>query len=92
LLEVFSNAMQHAGGSAIRVSARHDAAQQALVIEIHDNGRGFTPEAAAHGRGLGNMRRRAEAIGAALDLRSSAQGTTVRLTFALAPQPPGSAV
>ncbi|QOT79123.1 ATP-binding protein [Cupriavidus basilensis] len=91
LLEVFSNAMQHAGGSAIRVSARHDACQQALVIEIHDNGRGFTPEAAAHGRGLGNMRRRAEAIGAALDLRSSAQGTTVRLTFALAPQPPGCA-
>ena len=92
LLEVFSNAMQHARGSAIRVSARHDAGQQALVIEIHDNGCGFTPEAAAHGRGLGNMRRRGEAIGAALDLRSSPQGTTVRLAFALAPEPPVSAV
>ncbi|KJK24230.1 hypothetical protein UB46_11905 [Burkholderiaceae bacterium 16] len=64
---------------------RYDARQHALVIEIHDNGRGFAPEAATPGKGLGNMRRRAETIGAMLDLRSAPDGTTVRLVFALAP-------
>ncbi|MGT2456257.1 sensor histidine kinase [Cupriavidus basilensis] len=86
LLEVFSNAMRHSGGSVVRVCAHKDVRQHALVIEIHDNGRGFAPEAVTPGKGLGNMRRRAETIGAMLDLRSAPDGTTVRLVFALAPE------
>ena len=53
---------------------------------MQDEGKGFDPASLAESRrnGLGNMRRRAEAIGGRLELRSTpGAGTTVRLVVTL---------
>ncbi len=58
----------------------------ALEISVQDEGKGFDPASPAEGRrnGLGNMRRRAEAIGGRLELQSAPKaGTTVRLVVPL---------
>ncbi len=57
----------------------------ALEIVIQDDGSGFNPDeppGGGGGNGLGNMRRRAEGIGAKLALLSATgKGTTVSLTL-----------
>lgn len=58
------------------------AAPREVFVAIEDDGRGFAP-AAGTGRGLANMRRRAEALGGRLELHSDASGTRVRLSLAL---------
>ena len=51
-----------------------------LAIEIRDNGIGFNEQSIRLGNGLISMRKRAEAISAVIDIRSSnVQGTTVFL-------------
>jgi signal transduction histidine kinase len=63
----------------VRVAARCEDGR--IVIEIGDDGRGFTLPADG-GRGLANMRGRAAALGGELLLRSSpGQGTTVTLVL-----------
>ncbi|MGH7805833.1 MAG: hypothetical protein ACREQJ_15915, partial [Candidatus Binatia bacterium] len=47
-------------------------------VEVVDDGGGFANGAEA-GRGLANMRRRAEEIGGRLEIRSSGTGVAVRL-------------
>lgn len=85
LLEAFSNAMQYAGGKPIQVIGRSlpgdGAAQPSILIEIHDAGPGFDTTAASQGHGLANMRSRAAAIGADLEIASSPAGTAVRVTL-----------
>jgi signal transduction histidine kinase len=78
--EALSNARQHAEARAVTVTlAERD---HTLTLEVHDDGSGFDPEAAASsGRfGLKTMAERARAIGGSLDVRSSADGTTVVAT------------
>jgi len=78
--EALTNALKHAGGSEVRVLAKMSA--HTLEISVQDQGKGFDPASPAESRrnGLGNMRRRAEAIGARLELQSTpGSGTTVRL-------------
>ncbi|HTV62442.1 MAG TPA: ATP-binding protein, partial [Verrucomicrobiae bacterium] len=64
-----------------------------LDIRVQDDGQGFKPEAYAEGRrnGLGNMRRRAAAIGGTLELETKpGQGTMVKVSVKLrepAPEP-----
>jgi signal transduction histidine kinase len=83
--EALTNALKHAAAREVRVAAT--AAGSTIEIVVADDGKGFTPAiAAATGRrnGLGNMRQRAEDIGAMLDLQSSpGSGTSVRLTVNL---------
>jgi signal transduction histidine kinase len=74
--EALNNVLKHSGGTEVRVQVRVDADR--LEISVSDNGKGFNPEAESASRrnGLGNMRRRAEAVHATLTLTSRPGGGT----------------
>lgn len=75
--EAISNVLKHAGASRLAVTI--DGSERALEIRIVDNGRGFTQGACGPGRGLGNMNKRAAAIGASLGITSFPGHTQIRL-------------
>ena len=79
--EALANALKHAGAGEVRVQA--SASVNFLEIVVQDDGRGFdprTPTDNGERHGLGNMRRRAEAMGAIIEVQSwPGKGTTVRL-------------
>ncbi len=60
--ETLNNILKHADASGIRISIESQKAF--LQITISDNGKGFDPDAIIEGYGLGNIRKRAEQIGA----------------------------
>ncbi len=70
--ESLSNAGRHAGATAVSVSVRLD---EALVVEVIDNGTGFDPEA-VRSSGLANMQQRAEAYGGAFTVEAAREGGT----------------
>jgi signal transduction histidine kinase len=77
--EALQNVRKHAGATHVTVSSRVE--DDAWVLEIRDDGRGFDIGAvAARGRrnfGLQFMRERAELIGARFEVRSRPDGGTV---------------
>jgi two-component system sensor histidine kinase DegS len=77
--EALQNVRKHAGASTASVETRLD--DDAWVLEVRDDGRGFDPSAVPeHGRrsfGLRFMRERAELVGAHLEVRSRPDGGTV---------------
>jgi signal transduction histidine kinase len=90
LLEAVSNAVQHAGAKQIRVTARARGTD-AIVVSVEDDGKGMSASPSATGRGLSNMRRRAEALGASLEVTARPGGGTVvslELPRRIAPQAP----
>ena len=80
--EAFSNIRKHAEASTVRIEGRTD--RDGLVMEIKDDGRGFSLEEAgslSH-HGLQGMRDRASLISADLKLISSpGTGTAVRVSW-----------
>ena len=68
---------KHAQASQVEVSLNNQPDQ--VMLSIGDNGRGFDPNHIPPGHfGVGIMRERAEAIGAALEINSQpGQGTEV---------------
>jgi signal transduction histidine kinase len=84
--EVFANVVKHAQAS--RVTVRTWAQDGEVCLSVADNGRGFPPTsgAAQGGRGLNNIRVRAEKIGARVAFRNATPGTEVVLTFSLGPR------
>lgn len=86
LYEVFANVIKHAQATQVQVCAVHDEARRCIDIRICDNGCGFEAREAPSGRGLNNMRFRAEQIGAVLRTQSApGEGTEVILQLPLAP-------
>ena len=88
LQEALTNALKHAGATKIALSTGVDVAADVALIRIVDDGAGFDAAAApassiTTGRGLGNMHRRAQAVGGTLGIDSGAQGTTVTLRLPL---------
>jgi len=82
--EALTNALKHAGAGEVHVLAKISG--NTLEISVRDEGKGFDPASPAESRrnGLGNMHRRAEAIGGRLELQSApGTGTTVRLVVNL---------
>ncbi len=80
LQEAFANCLKHSGATHIAVSTRLDGrpgAGETACISIVDDGRGI--EGTRVGRGLENMRRRAEAIGGRLKITSRPGSTEVML-------------
>jgi signal transduction histidine kinase len=79
LQEAFSNALRHAGCSQVllQVSATGDDRHPVQVL-VRDNGGGFTQNAQP-GRGLANMKSRAEAMGALLTIEDTVCGVTMLL-------------
>jgi signal transduction histidine kinase/ligand-binding sensor domain-containing protein len=82
--EALTNALKHSCAREAFVQA--NVSRGSLAIVVHDDGKGFdsSSPSRAKGNGLGNMRRRAEAMGGALVIESAAgKGVTVRLTVPL---------
>lgn len=89
-LEAMTNAQKHAPGATVTVSLRSAEAPARAVLEVHDDGPGFTPEAACRrnaGTGLQNMADRMAAVGGDLvaDSRPGA-GTWLRAQAPLSAQ------
>lgn len=81
--EAVTNALKHSGGDRIDLVIT-DGASGEVQIEVNDNGRGLTEHASLSsdsGQGLGNMRSRAEAIGARLEFATVASGLRVMLAL-----------
>ncbi len=74
LQEAVTNALKHSGGSAMRVMVGQET-DGAVRITISDNGKGGASVGDA-GRGLSNMRSRAQSIGAICTLESPCDGGT----------------
>ncbi|HSH08011.1 MAG TPA: ATP-binding protein [Burkholderiales bacterium] len=79
-LEVFSNALKHAGARSVAVSAMR--VPGAVQIVIADDGRGFDAGAVRPGNGLANLQLRARQAGGTLLVESDA-GKGTRVTLAL---------
>ncbi len=77
--EGIANVLKHAG--ATRLVVHVSVEERAVSIRIADNGCGLIVDRVDEGRGLGNMRRRAAGIGAALNITSSGMGTEVLLAL-----------
>ena len=96
LQEAFSNAVQHAGATRLRVATETDGHGVAVLVE--DDGRGFGDGRAllplmspsplpgtvpGQGRGLGNMAQRAHSVGGRVSWQALANGTQLRLWLPL---------
>jgi signal transduction histidine kinase len=81
LQEAVSNAARHSGAQAVAIDLRSSSGTD-LKIVIADDGRGFTVDQIEGGKGLGNMRKRAEALGGLMEITSEAtEGTRIEISF-----------
>lgn len=79
ILEAVSNAIHHASPRHIRFAARATN-ENTICITVEDDGSGFDPAQRSDGHGLANMHRRAEQIGASLNIKSEpSKGSTIDL-------------
>jgi PAS domain S-box-containing protein len=77
--EALSNILRHARARRVALTVRE--ATHATLLEVRDDGRGFSPEA-AQGLGLRNLRTRARLLGGQLELHSEpGKGSLVRLVI-----------
>lgn len=89
--EAVSNAIRHAGATALDVSV--DVSGGRVTVAVTDDGTGFGPArtagpaGAGGGFGLGNMVVRAAELGGRLDITATERGTRMELSLAL----PGTA-
>jgi signal transduction histidine kinase len=74
-LEALQNVAKHAPGA--KVTLHLVPSEGFLDFEVADDGPGFDPAAAVHGKGLTNMADRIATVGGQLTVRSSPTGTTV---------------
>ena len=87
--ELLNNAAKHARPSSVRLDLARD--EEHILLEITDDGRGFTPAQAisalkAGHIGLAAIRERLEAIGGSLQIQSApGHGTTIRCRFPASP-------
>ncbi|WP_460909301.1 tetratricopeptide repeat-containing sensor histidine kinase [Spirosoma areae] len=84
--EALNNVVKHAHATEVTLRIQPQADQ--LVIDVCDNGRGFTPGGKASLRnGLGNMQNRMAESGGNCDILPSPTGTGVKITYPYAPVP-----
>jgi len=76
LQEAITNVIKHAQATTLRIATGET--QSTIFVEIADDGIGFD-DTAAHGRGLHNMRYRANLANAEIKIDSSSQGTSLRV-------------
>jgi len=83
LQESLTNSLKHAGAKAVAVEISLLRDPACFLLAVTDDGAGFDPASSAAGRGLSGMRRRAQRIGAGLEIASGAGGTRITLTYPL---------
>ncbi len=76
--EAVTNVLRHSDASRLTVRACK-VDDDAILVQVRDNGRGFDVAAASSGHGLANMRARAAQTGGTLKITSNDGGTTVSL-------------
>jgi two-component system sensor histidine kinase UhpB len=82
--EALSNIMKHAHAGFARVSLVLSETDDALHIEVQDDGEGFDPALSSEGIGIIGMRERVFAVGGSIHVDSSpGQGTLVAITLPL---------
>lgn len=80
--EAISNSVKHSEAKIINVQLR--LRKNKLLLLIQDDGKGFDTGTVALGRGINDMKRRAEAIGAQIEILSEKNtGTLIRLEMGL---------
>ncbi|GAB4350770.1 MAG: sensor histidine kinase [Gammaproteobacteria bacterium] len=87
LQEATTNALRHAGAGRLSFATsigRINGSARAVFVDVCDDGSGFDAAPSGGGYGLRNMKRRAAAIGATLEISPQEQGTRVRLGIPLA--------
>jgi signal transduction histidine kinase/ligand-binding sensor domain-containing protein len=72
--EALRNAASHSGAREVEAGLRHEG--QAVLLTVRDDGGGIDGAPPSGGAGLESMRRRAQAIGATLEVRSRSGGGT----------------
>lgn len=90
--EALTNALKHSRARAVRAVLMVEGTGDARMLDIRiaDNGAGISEERVG-GRGLLNMRNRAQKIGAQLKLETAPNvGTTVHLRFRIGPVVPNT--
>lgn len=76
--EALSNVARHSRASSCWMEVHRN--RRDILVEIRDDGRGFTPAQATGGRGLENIRRRSDEIGARVEFISEpGKGSMVRV-------------
>jgi len=93
LQEALTNVHRHSGASAADILVWGEGHQ--VVLEVKDNGRGMQPEmvsrfratGAGMGVGLTSIRERVRELGGRLKLESNAEGTLLRVTIPIMPEP-----
>ncbi|MGE0361995.1 MAG: ATP-binding protein [Vicinamibacterales bacterium] len=84
--EAVANVLKHAGATEVVVSAGLAADGTEILLSVRDNGRGFPTDAPRRGgRGLGNMRQRATAVGGDLRVEGGPSGSIVTLALPVRP-------
>jgi two-component system sensor histidine kinase UhpB len=81
--ESLTNAIRHAGASAVLVAVREagrDDAGARLELTVRDNGHGF-PAGSTPGFGLRGMQERVQALGGAFTTETGAGGTSIRIVI-----------
>jgi len=77
--EALANARRHSAARNVEVELR--TYDEAILIEVTDNGQGFDPESVREGIGLSVMRERVQGLGGKIDVWSRpGEGTKVRVT------------
>jgi signal transduction histidine kinase len=78
--ESINNIVRHSEATEFSVHLQMESEQAQL--QIRDNGKGFAPQTLSGGFGLNNIRERAKAIEAAVDIQSEAnQGTQISISW-----------
>jgi signal transduction histidine kinase len=81
--EALNNVARHSGATHVSVDLRYDGSDntaRAIRLRISDDGTGVIPAQGQLGRGLRNMRERAQLLGASFDIQGLAgKGTVVTL-------------
>lgn len=82
--EALANVARHASAATCRVTLRADEERRA-ILEIEDDGRGFSPETSrGKGWGLRNLEERAALLGGEMEIRSTpGEGSLLRFTIAI---------
>jgi PAS domain S-box-containing protein len=88
LQEALANVRRHSAATIVEVGLRTD--DQAILLEVSDDGRGFDPGSARAGIGLSAMRERVEELGGEIEVSSRpGEGTEVTVRIPLGGGTPG---